>query len=62
MCGDDNLRPGVRERLERRDRRNDAARISDRTVIQRHVEIGAHQHAAALHPVGQEVGEGEYRR
>ena len=47
----DDLGAGVGQRLQRRHRRDDAAGVGDiAVVVERHVEVGAHQHAAARNP------------
>ena len=45
--GHDDARAGVEQRLERRERRADAAVVGDRRAVERHVEVGADQHALA---------------
>ena len=49
--GDDDLGAGVGQRLQRRHRRDDAARVGDvAVVVERDVQVRAHQHAAAPKP------------
>ena len=49
--GDDDLGAGVGQRLQRRHRGDDPARVGDvAVVVERDVEVGAHQHAPARNP------------
>ncbi len=49
--GDDDLGAGVGQRLQRGHRRDDAARVGDvAVVVERDVQVGAHQYAPARNP------------
>ncbi len=54
--GDDDLGARVRQRLQRRHRREDAAGVGDvALVVERDVQVGAHQHAPTLDAFGQQI-------
>ena len=56
--GDHDLGARVEQRLQRGHRRCDAAGVGDVTVVvERHVQVGAHQHAAARNTLRQKVFE-----
>ena len=51
VSGDNDLRTGVGQRLQRRHRRDDAALVGDvAVVVQRDVQVGAHEYAPARNP------------
>ena len=56
--GHDDLRAGVAERLQRRHRGDDAARIGDGVAIERDVQVGAHEHAPPRNSLCEQVFEG----
>ena len=57
MRGHDHLGAGVGECLEGRHRCVDATRVGDGTGgVERHIEVAAHQDAAARHTLGEQFG------
>ena len=55
MGGHHDLRAGIGERLDRGHRRGDTAGIGDDAVVQRHVQIGPHQHATTRNSLCEKV-------
>ena len=56
VSGDDDLGSGIRQRLQRRDGGEDATGIGDRPlVVERNVQVGAHQYAPTLDPLGKQI-------
>ena len=54
--GDDGPRPRVTQLLQRGHGGADAAVVGDRRAVQRHVEVGTHEHAPSLRRVSVELG------
>src|SRR5437763_1014178 len=54
---DDDLGAGGEQRAQRRQHRPDPAVIRDRLAVQRHVQVGAHEHAPTRDALGEEVVE-----